>query len=64
MIQNATDILSLVGFLFTLACAITGAYVWLRWGYTGVVCIWRYREVIDAAVRTEIGEVVIRDGGR
>ena len=64
MIQNATDRLSLVGFLFTLACAITGAYVWLRWGLCGVQVLWRYREVVDAAVRSEIGEIVIRDGGR
>jgi hypothetical protein len=57
-------VLSFVGFLFTLACAITGAYVWLRWGLCGARMIWRYREVIDAAVRTEINEIVIHDGGR
>lgn len=64
MIQNAADVLSLVGFLFTLTCAITGAYVWLRWGYVGVVTLWKYKDVVDAAVRNEIGETILRGGGR
>lgn len=60
MLDDTTwlNALGFLGFCFVLLFSVTGAYVWLRWGYAGVRCIWRYREMIDAGVRSEAGGVV------
>lgn len=49
--DQAVAVLSYVGFLF-LAYLI-GLYVVLRWGWVGVHCIWRFRQVMDATTRED-----------
>lgn len=54
------DAASLVGFVLMLAFSLTGAYIWLRWGWTGVEVIWAKREEIDARVRQDLEVTVIK----
>ena len=54
------DSLGYVGFMVVLVFSATGGYVWLRWGWTGVLVIWRYREVVDSAVRHDVGMTVLQ----
>jgi hypothetical protein len=46
--------LEYVGFLVVVVFSVTGAYIWMRWGYCGVQTIWRFRAVMDATVREDV----------
>lgn len=48
------EAISTIGAAFGLVCALTGAAVWLRWGWTGVAFIFRYRKEVDGVVEKEI----------
>jgi hypothetical protein len=50
-----------VGFLFCLACAFVGAYVWMRWGYCGVALLWQKREEFDHVVQYKATRTWIRN---
>lgn len=53
------DQLSYFTFVLAGVFLLTGAYIWLRWGWVGVVTIWKARRVIDARVAVEVENVVI-----
>ena len=48
------DALSFVGLSAVAVASVTGGYVWLRWGYRGVVAIWKSRRTLDASVEQEV----------
>ena len=56
--DQAVTALSFIGFAFIGLCLVTGAFVWLRWGWTGVAALWRFRQVMDATVREDFDSVV------
>jgi hypothetical protein len=63
--DQSLAVLSFVGFLFISLCTLTGAFIWLRWGFTGVSALWRFRRVIDATVKEDFDSVIqTRDAGR
>lgn len=52
------DAASYVGSSLLFVFALTGAYIWLRWGYCGVALIWAKRHDLDDAVTTNVASVV------
>jgi hypothetical protein len=48
--DQAIAVLSYIGFMFLAVCAVTGAFIWLRWGMVGVTVIWSLRKVMDVTV--------------
>ena len=60
MIENMLAAVELLGVSFGIACFITGAALWLRWGWTGVALIWKRRLDIDDSVKREL-ESMFRD---
>ena len=54
MSENILGAIELIGFSFSIACFFTGASIWLRWGWSGVVLIWSRRADIDDAVKREM----------
>ena len=55
--DNILGICQFVGALFILSCSLVGAYVILRWGFTGVEIIWKKREVISVSTRKDAIEL-------
>ena len=55
------EIAGVVGFIAAMLLilwAVTGAYAWLRWGFTGVHAIWARRKRIDEIVERDVEEVL------
>lgn len=52
------DVLNFVGGMVTVVFAITGAHIWLRWGWCGVSYIWRRRDMLDAVVDRELEHTI------
>jgi hypothetical protein len=52
------EFLSYVGAMFGLYCAVIGAYITLRWGWTGVATIWSIRGVLDQTVRDDVSLIL------
>lgn len=38
--------------------AVTGAYIWLRWGWIGVVAVWSVRRTLDKEVERAVAGAV------
>lgn len=55
--------LSAIGAVFVGYCAISGAYVVLRWGTCGIATVWRFRRVLDQTVKDDI-QLIIRGEDR
>jgi hypothetical protein len=60
--MSATDALSFIGFVTMILFSIVGAYIVMRWGYTGILIIWQQRKTIDSLVAQDVRQTVVEDG--
>jgi len=54
--------LSFIGAVAVMTFAVTGAYIWLRWGYIGVLAIWSIRKTLDVQVCEAVKDAVVKVG--
>ena len=59
------QLISFVSFIGTAAfgiSAVTGAYIWLRWGWCGVAAIWSIRKTLDLEVCEAVKGAIVNLG--
>lgn len=61
MDNGTVSLFSFIGGVVVFVLAVTGAYPWLRWGWTGVAKIWSVRRVLDMDVSLDVEEAMIQD---
>ena len=58
--DDMLDGMGYIGGGLVFVFAITGAYIWLRYGWTGVAVIWAKRDEIANIVKQDLQETVFR----
>lgn len=61
------QLISFVSFIGTAAfgiSAVTGAYIWLRWGWCGVAAIWSIRKTLDVEVCEAVKGAIVKGASR
>ena len=58
MVDSFTEFLALIGGSIATLWGITGMVFWLRWGFHGVLVIWRRRAEIDEEIHSELKGII------
>jgi hypothetical protein len=56
---NTKDALDAVGTMLGMVFLVTGAAMWMRWGWTGIKVLWQFRSDLDTIVRKDVERTVL-----